>query len=652
MRRRPIESTRPLRCLLVAGLLALLPPAPSAVAAPADAPRLAVKRVAVSPVKVAVGESVSVRGKVVNRGERGAKARPRIRLRGLSGAPVRIARLGAGRVGPGEARKFAGPVGLPSDLAAGSYRLAACLRKRGNRGPGRCKAAPGELTLAGAAGDGGAGTPVGPGADFTPGARTLGDPLFPQIGNGGYDARHYEIELDYDPAMNRFKDATTTLDAVATQNLSQLSLDFQEFDVSKVTVDGVAAAFTEEATSPPLGDPSSATQPRKLVVTPAAGIPAGQAFEVAVSYSGALEEVVDADESSEGWICTPSGSSPCEGAFVVNQPIGAQGWFPSNNHPSDKATFDTAITVPDQPTRVALGIGELVSSTANGNGTRTWRWSEDDPTATYLTTATNGLFDYTESTVTEAATPPRSLAYYEAIDVTYAAAAPATIRPSLDQGEAMLNFLRDLYGPYPFDSTGAVVDNAPTVGYALEVQTKPHFSLPSVNRSTLLHEIAHQWMGNAVTLETWADIWFNEGWAAWSEWRFAGPAVPAQNFQAEYADPSNDWSIAPAVLDGDGDGQGDPENLFDSFAVYTRGAMTLEGYRQIVGDDTFLDFAKALQTQFAYGNVTTAEVIQLAKTVSGFSGAELTLLDRYFQEWLYGTEKPETTPEDFPPPPP
>ena len=81
---------------------------------------------------------------------------------------------------------------------------------------------------------------------FTPGARTLGDELFPQIGNGGYDARHYEIELDYDPVANRFDSATTTITAVATQNLSQFSLDFQDdLPISAVRVNGANASFSQ-----------------------------------------------------------------------------------------------------------------------------------------------------------------------------------------------------------------------------------------------------------------------------------------------------------------------------------------------------------------------------------------------------------------------
>jgi len=193
-----------------------------------------------------------------------------------------------------------------------------------------------------------------------------------------------------------------------------------------------------------------------------------------------------------------------------------------------------------------------------------------------------------------------------------------------------------------------VVDRTTGVGYALEVQTKPHYpSCTSTLRPTIVHELAHQWFGNAVTLATWSDIWFNEGWAQWSDWFHsapgtATPAVAEANWQAEYND-GNDakWAIAPAVLDGD------PENLFATFPTYTRGAMTLEGYRQIVGDDKFEEFAKELTTRYRYGNVSTQQVIALALEISDFAAADHAQLALYFDQWLYGTAKPMITPASF-----
>ena len=484
------------------------------------------------------------------------------------------------------------------------------------------------------------------------GARTLGDPLLPQIGNGGYDALHYDIDLAIDRPANTFTSATTTMTAMATENLDELSLDFQDLAVVSVQVNGKPVKFEQVASTPEL--PGDVTQPMKLVVQPRPKLRAGRTFTVRVDYSGAQPQVfTDPDESIEGWIpaCyTPAGGTrTCDSFFVVGEPMGSQAWFPSNNHPSDKATFDTTLTV--QTGDTALGVGELDGDPAdNGDGTTTWRWSEDDPTATYLVTASNGAFDYSESSMTEALTG-RTLPLYTAIDPSATTTQRASIDTALARTGGIMNFYADRYGPYPFDSNGAVAERSTGIGYALEVQGKSHYAGsnngPSVSQGTLAHEIAHQWFGNSATLEDWNDIWFNEGWAQWSAtaWSFAvgnSSTSTAQFFATNYASgPETKWAIAPAVLDGD------PANLFLTFPTYTRGAMTLEGYRQIVGDERFFAFARTLQSRFAYGNVSTPEFIAVAKERSGLAGAELALLDTYFQQWLYGTTKPTVVPADF-----
>ena len=138
-----------------------------------------------------------------------------------------------------------------------------------------------------------------------------------------------------------------------------------------------------------------------------------------------------------------------------------------------------------------------------------------------------------------------------------------------------------------------------------------------------------------------------EGWANWSDWYWSflenSGDDPALIWDDLYANtPADDWAIAPAVLDGD------PANLFAFFPTYQRGAMTIQGYREILGDDAqFFAFAIELEDRYGYGNISTQEFIDLAKEFSGLGGAELELLDDYFQQWLYGTTKPTITPDDF-----
>ncbi len=214
-------------------------------------------------------------------------------------------------------------------------------------------------------------------AAFQPGARSLGDPIFPQIGNGGYDVRHYAIDLDYDPPTNRFAPGTkTTISAQATQDLSRFSLDFQrDLQIDSVEIDGVPAAKVTRADAKPRLSPDpEVTQPAKLTITPASGITKGTRFDVAVDYHGEPAAIVDADTSLEGWVRACSAPGNCDGSFTVNEPIGAQSWYPSNDHPSDKASFELRTTAPTAYT--AIGGGEQVSRIDNGNGTATTTWVE------------------------------------------------------------------------------------------------------------------------------------------------------------------------------------------------------------------------------------------------------------------------------------
>src|SRR5689334_8494939 len=63
-------------------------------------------------------------------------------------------------------------------------------------------------------------------ADFTPGSSGLGDPMFPNAGNGGYDVANYNLKLDYTPSSNNLV-GTAVITATATQSLSSFDLDFR-----------------------------------------------------------------------------------------------------------------------------------------------------------------------------------------------------------------------------------------------------------------------------------------------------------------------------------------------------------------------------------------------------------------------------------------
>src|SRR4051812_36839545 len=347
------------------------------------------------------------------------------------------------------------------------------------------------------------------------GAPGVGDPFFPLAGNGGIDVQDYNLRLAYDPATDRLE-GTATLRIVAAQDLSRVDLDLREFTLGTVTVDGVPATIARDG--------------QELQITPRRSLRKGAAFTVVVPYAGVPKVVIDPDESPEGFVPT------ADGAVVVNEPQGSPGWYPANDTPRDKATYTIAMTVPAGVT--AVGNGALVSQTsAGGRTTSTWR--ERFPMAPYLTTITLGKFAVSTGRASGIPT-------YVAVDPSQAAASAPVMR-SLPE---VVAFLQDLYGPYPFETVGAIVDDAPELGYALETQTKPVFDT-APDETTLLHELSHQWYGDAVTLRQWPDIWLHEGFATWSEWiwaeRHGGPSAAAQFAELAATPATNEafWNPPP-----------------------------------------------------------------------------------------------------------
>jgi aminopeptidase N len=445
---------------------------------------------------------------------------------------------------------------------------------------------------------------------YVAGSSGSGDPFFPLAGNGGYDVRHYSLDLDYDQPAN-FLRGRTVIEADATQNLRRFNLDLRDFyDISLVRVNG------EQAT---IARPGS----QELQVTPASPLDAGSSFTVEVVYSGKPKPIKDPDKSIEGWIPTD------DGAFVVNEPQGSPGWYAVNDSPRDKATYDFKVTVPAGHT--VMANGELVSHTTSG-GREVWRWEENSPMAPYLATATNGPF----STDFYSA---NGLPMYDAVDPDTRTSRTTPPNPALAFARLapqsdIISFFSELYGAYPFTTGGGIIDWAPDVGYALESQTRANYHrIPG--ESTVVHEIAHQWFGNAVTLAFWPDIWLNEGFATWSEWIYdeRNGGDPAQAVFEDLCSTPEDsaagqdlWFPAPAALHH-------PSELFHT-PVYDRGAMTLQALRTEVGEDTFFGILRAWYEENKYGNVTTADFIALSERESGRQ------LDALFQEWLYEEGRP------------
>jgi aminopeptidase N len=431
------------------------------------------------------------------------------------------------------------------------------------------------------------------------------DSLFPEVGSSRYDVKHYGINLTYRTSGEI--EAKTTLAAKTRKPLRSFSLDLEGLTVDKVLLNGHKAAFSR--------------RDNKLIIKPSKALDGR--FWATIKYHGKPVTHVDPDDSQDGWVPTKDG-----GATVLSEPVGAMTWFPNNNTPRDKATFDMKITVPAK--FEVAGSGDL-RSVRKHHGQETWRWQQPYQQATYLAMISIGNYDVYHSTMTT--TTGRKLPIWSFIEPKQGSLAAArALIPKV------IRYEERRFGPYPFNSAGIVVKDV-GVGYSLETQNRPVFDgKAAADDTTIVHEFAHQWYGDSVSLKNWVDIWLNEGFATYAEWLWdashGGPST-AETFQKEYdshLDPplnpkeDNLWTPAPAAFD-------DPADLFGSQG-YLRGAMTLEALRQKIGSHDFFVILRTWAKQHKYGNVTTAQFIRLSERVSGQD------LDAFFQAWLYTPKKP------------
>ncbi len=309
------------------------------------------------------------------------------------------------------------------------------------------------------------------------GAEGIGDPYFPKMGNGGYDVLSYDIALDVD-MKNQHISGVVTINAISTQALGQFNFDFTDLTIHTLLVDDARADFTQAD--------------NELIITPENIIPENTPFTVMVHYASASN--IDRLGS---WYFYDGG------VVVAGEPSGASGWYPVNEHPSDKATYRYCVTVDEG---YIVGANGTQESAITENGRTTFCWSSPELMSSYLTTVAIGNF-YIVTDETQNGIPIRN---YFAVGVDDAALESFPLQAD------MIDFFETVFGPYPFEVYGSVVHNL-RVGFALETQTLSTFGSAFTTESVIAHELAHQWFGNAVSPALWQYIWLNEGFATYAE---------------------------------------------------------------------------------------------------------------------------------------
>nr|WP_158078018.1 M1 family metallopeptidase [Rathayibacter sp. VKM Ac-2630] len=423
-------------------------------------------------------------------------------------------------------------------------------------------------------------------------------PVLPSLGSTGYDAASYSLVLKYDPA-SRALSGRALVTLAPTQDLRSLSFDLSGLTVSKVTVDTRTAKFTQNGS--------------ELVITPSRTLKKGAATLVNIVYAGTTGNPRDNTGAPFGWWSTN------DGALVASEPNGASTWYPVNDSPADKARYTFTITVPEGKTALANGVP--VGAPTTSKGWTTSNWAETSPMASYLAMVNIGDYDLIQSKA-------KGITTVDAIDRDITGDPRARTEAALAKQGEIIDYFSKIFGPYPFKSGGAVVDDE-QIGYALETQGRSFYS-GGADENTVAHEIAHQWYGNSATPGVWSDIWLNEGFATYAEWLWkekSGGQSVADSAAQIAGIPAWDGFWNSKVADPGATG------LFNS-PVYARGGLTLVKLRDEIGAEAFATLLKRWATENRYSTVSTADLQELAEEISGKD------LSAFFQAWLYTPEKP------------
>ncbi|MFE9685132.1 M1 family metallopeptidase [Streptomyces sp. NPDC006285] len=451
----------------------------------------------------------------------------------------------------------------------------------------------------------GAGSPAKSG----PGGGSLGDPVFPALGNTGYRVSAYALDFTY-LADTKLVEANAAVTIRTTQDLSSFSLDLLGPEVHEVWVGKRRAAFEQ--------------QPEKLVVTPRTTLYDGTRVTVRVHYSADPRKL---SFPYNGWVPTDNGFA------TAPQPDLARTIFPCNDHPSDKADFTIRVTAPDGLLGVATG--SLVR-TDNNAGTTTYTYRSKHPVATELIQVTVGDYKVVQRT------GPGGMPLRDVVPVARAEA----LEPALSLTPGQLGWIERHLGRFPFETYGilpADTDAADAFDFTgLETQTltiyKPNYLLQkeSAIGSHMMHELVHSWFGNLVSPATWADLWLNEGHADYYGLLY--------RYERGWPDSLGLTSLEARMKDvysrgdqwrKDGGPVASPTaaNLFHG-QRYTGGVLVLYALRSLVGEEVFQRIERAFLDRYRHSSASTRDYIALATEVSGQD------LSGFLTEWLYGTKTP------------
>jgi aminopeptidase N len=412
------------------------------------------------------------------------------------------------------------------------------------------------------------------------------------------DVVHYKADITFDLAAPR-------LDGIAELRITNAPQNFvlhlRDLVATTVDINAVAATFSQ-ADGELRINAATAPSPSDTIVA-------------RIAYGG--KATSEAGSPSWGGCFWGPVSFMMGVGFYAPYVSMMRHWIPSNDIPSDKATFDLTYIVPDGYS--AAGTG-LLTEVRSAGGSTAYRWVETHQTATYL--ATYAIGRYARITGDWNGLP---LEYYVLKADSLKGVAHFASVPG------MLDAFTHAYGPYPFDKVGycmtpiGSMEHQTMISYASTLLTAQPASRIAA------HELAHQWWGDCVTATTFADAWLSEGFATFSEAIYAEHTGGRSAYEAAGVQFANSYlnQVAPSegVFPLHDFPRAAPSSNYPS-TIYEKGAAVLRMLRHIMGDSAFFRGLRAYRAAHAYGNATTDDFR------AAMEGEHGQTLDWFFDEWV------------------
>ncbi len=309
----------------------------------------------------------------------------------------------------------------------------------------------------------------------------------------------------------------------------------------------------------------------------------------------------------------------------LSEPFGSSDWFPCKNIPSDKAdSTDMWITCTDNFTAVSNGL--LKDVTANGNGTKTYKWHNSYPIANYLISL--AVTNYVQYNLYFKYSPTDSMPFNNFVYPENLSTRIPQVTKTLD----MLSFYSSTYGLYPFikEKYGHA-----EFGRLAGQEHQTCTSLGYWSEDIIAHELTHQWFGDKITCKDWHNIWLNEGFATYGEALYEEHAHGKIAYDGYMLVTMNNAKNAVGSIYVQ-----DDENINEIFSAnrtYAKGGTVLHMLRKAIGDSLYFASIKkyAADTTLAYKNAVTDDFKRNVEAVSGLN------LTYFFSEWIYGENYPK-----------